>query len=192
MKEKAKQQFKEIICAKVQVNDAEWELLDTFFEVQSPAPGQIIQHPGKQAVHYFYVLKGALRMYSVDNEKEITHNVYNHQRFVADVISIRYNQFSSFYIEALVDSSIVCFDSLRLDKLLSISPTFEKIALMMYEQSLFEEMMRVHEILSLSPFNQYVRFMSQHKDLANQLSQAKIASCLNLTPESVSRFRKRL
>ncbi|MBN2743662.1 MAG: Crp/Fnr family transcriptional regulator [Marinilabiliaceae bacterium] len=192
MKEKARHDFKNIISGKIHVNDAEWELLDTFFDVIETQSGQVIQMPGKQAGYYFFVLEGALRMYAQNDEKEVTHNVYNHRRFVADVISIRYKQPSSFFIEALVPGLIICFDAHRLDKLLTISPTFEKIALMMYEQSLFEEMLRVNEILTLSPFNQYLHFVNIHKNIVPQLSQTKIAACLNVTPETISRFRKRM
>jgi hypothetical protein len=79
-----------------------------------------------------------------------------------------------------------------MEKAFSISPKFSILARVMYHQAFLHESLRLREVLISTPTEQYQKFMEEHKELALKLTQTKIAECLNIAPETLSRLRKKL
>jgi hypothetical protein len=92
----------------------------------------------------------------------------------------------------LSDTILIKISIAFIDKAFSMLPTYNTIGRVMYQQAFLQESKRLREVLTASPTDQYVAFITEHKELSKHLSQNKIAECLNIVPETLSRIKKKL
>jgi hypothetical protein len=78
------------------------------------------------------------------------------------------------------------------EKLYSLSPNYEKIARIIYEDSLIDEISWNKHLLLSNAVEKYKLFLIENKKIVQELTQNKIASCLNISPETISRLRRDL
>jgi hypothetical protein len=111
---------------------------------------------------------------------------------VTDLLSVSEQKPSIYSLECLSDCTLVKLSIEFSEKAFSMSPTFSVVAREMYKQALLQESMRLREVLTVRPTEQYLRFVRENKELSNKLPQNKIAECLNIAPETLSRIKKKL
>ena len=184
--------FRNIVNEYAVLNDAEWEYLVSNLEVLSFKKDDLIHKSGNRIEHLFFLINGTVRKFSQHGEMQITNNVYSNQRFVTDLLSVSEQKPSIYSFECLCDTTLVKLSVEFSEKAFTMSPTFSTIARTMYQQALLQESLRLREVLTATPTEQYLRFVSEHKELSQKLPQNKIAECLNIAPETLSRIKKKL
>lgn len=184
--------FRSLVEPFIQLNVAEWEYLENCFEEIYVPQNTVLQEQGKYVEHFYFLCDGGLRLYKIHEGKEITYNSYSHPRFLTDLFAATENYPSKYCIDTLVDSCILKMSLENVHKLLLMSPTFSMLNSIMYLGSLKDEMVRLDKVLTLSSKELFNDFRETHPNVFPQLSQKKLAACLNVSPESVSRFMKDL
>ncbi len=174
------------------MNDAEWEYLLPNIEVIKLEADEIFHRAGEHSKHLYFILEGTVRKFTQQKADQITNNVYRNQRFVTDLLSAVEQKPSIYSFECLSDAILIKISIAFIDKAFSMLPTYNTIGRVMYQQAFLQESKRLREVLTASPTEQYVAFITEHKELSKQLSQNKIAECLNIVPETLSRIKKKL
>lgn len=187
----ALEEFKQIINSIAFINPAEWEYLEQTLTLKKYEKDLMLHNQGEIMKNFFFIISGSIRKYSENSEGQVTHNVYSTRRFVTDLISVGTQKASFYNYEALTDTIVVIIELEFLNKLFSMSPTYEKIARVLYQQAFIEESERLKEVLTADPQELYSNFARTHKHLLTELSQTKIAACLNVAPETLSRIKKK-
>jgi len=185
-------EFRTILSGIASVNDAEWDYIVSHLTVLKLKKDVIFHKAGSKAEHMFFLVNGTVRKFSQQGEKKITHNIYSNQRFLTDLLSVCEQKPSNFSFECLSDTTVVKLTIEFSEKVFSMSPTFATIARIMYQQGFMQESLRLQEVLISTPTEQYLHFARENKELSQQLTQAKIAECLNMAPETLSRIKKKL
>ncbi len=185
-------EFRKIIDNYAALNAAEWEYLMGHLEVMECKKDDLIHQSGTLIKDLFFLINGTVRKFSQHGETQITNNVYSNQRFFTDLLSVSEQSPSIYSFECLNDTTIVRLSIEFSEKAFSMSPTFSTIARRMYQQAFLEESLRLRVVLTKTPTEQYLRFVSENKELSRQLPQNKIADCLNIAPETLSRIKKKL
>lgn len=98
---------------------------------------------------------------------------------------------SHYYIEALEPSKIVEFSYSGWLKLKETNHCWDRFLIAMLEKGYMKKESRERELLLLSAEDRYRIFLDEYPSLESRVKQHMIASYLGITPESLSRIRKK-
>lgn len=174
-------------------NDEEAALMETRAVRRKVKRRQTILQEGMICKHYFFVVKGCFRMYSMD-DRGIEHNIQfaAENDWITDIGSFYSGKPSKLYIEALEHSVILQIEKLDLYFLYISIPKLIRIFKVIIEEKYVELQIRVLQNISSTAQERYLSFVEQYSNLANRLPNTQIASYLGITPEFLSKIRKEL
>lgn len=140
-----------------------------------------------------FVYSGLFRYVYTNREgKQYTKAFMPEQSFLSSY-SAMIQQTPSFYaIEALEPSVVVEFDYQNWLKLKESNPCWDRFLIKMLEKGYTQKEKRERELLLLDSENRYLNFLEEYPTLEKRVKQHMIASFLGITPESLSRIRKKL
>jgi len=143
--------------------------------------------------HSFFVEKGLLRQYSVDEKgKEHILQFAPESWFVTDRESVFFKQPSNYYIQALEDSQVALLDNDFINQLSQKYPSFTAFNNGLLQKHILHLQNRINLLLSASAEHRYLQFIKMYPDILLRVPQTMVASYLGITPESLSRVRKDL
>ena len=163
----------------------------SFFKVRTIKKGDFLLESGNRCDKLSFVQSGLLRMFVLKDDKEITQWISAKGYFTGDLSSFIFETPSHLSIQALVDTelSIISKDDYKLlGELLPKWHEFEKLFLIRCFITLEQ---RIFSHLSMTAEERYDYFFENNKELFKQVPLQYIASMLGMTPETVSRIRKK-
>ena len=148
---------------------------------------------GEYCKHSFYIEKGLLRYYSIDDKgKEHILQFAPEQWFVGDRESMYFNRPSNYFIQALEDSDVILIDEQLITTLSNSNPSFAVFNNKLLHNHIRQLQHRINMLLSATAEERYLDFIEIYPDILLRVPQAFVASYLGITPESLSRVRKDL
>ncbi|MCK7592026.1 Crp/Fnr family transcriptional regulator [Subsaxibacter sp. CAU 1640] len=155
--------------------------------------GEFLLKEGEICNHSFFVEKGLLRFYALNEEgKENILQFATENWIVSDRGSAYFQQPSTYYIDAIEPTTVVMINQDFINKVTEINPNFRvhnERLLQNHIRSLYK---RVSLLLGASAKTRYLDFIKTYPDVTLRVPQWMIASYLGVTPESLSRVRKAL
>lgn len=157
------------------------------------AKDEVLLRAGEICHHIFYVEKGLLRFYSLnENGREYIIQFAPESWFVGDRSSIFYDQASSYHIDAIEDTRVVMLDRNFSQNASNISKNFRNYNEHILHKHVQQLQHRINMLVSASAEERYLDFIGTYPDLINRVPQWMIASYLGITPEGLSRVRRQL
>lgn len=150
---------------------------------------------GDVAEDLFFVHSGLLRYYVSDpaaNGEERTGQFFDEGSIVTDAASFLSRAAAEQTFETLEDSSILLIPHAALYRAYAQDHAVERFGRLMLETALVGSQRRSGNLLNLTPDQRYRRFIETRPTLARRVPQYLVASYLGLTPESLSRIRRRI
>ncbi len=138
-----------------------------------------------------FVQTGLLREFVLTENKEVTKWIITPGYFVVDLAGFLFQQPARWNIQALSDVELFVIDIKTyqsMDKVVPQWPTLEKLFLAKCFTMLEN---RIVQHLSLSAEERYQQLYQFNKELFNQVSLQYLASMLGITPETLSRLRRK-
>ena len=99
---------------------------------------------------------------------------------------------ATYNIDALEDSELVLISKTAHDELLKKLPKYETYIRLQLTGAYFAMQKRLTSILSLSLEERYTNLTAIYPDIIQRVPQHMIASYMGLTPETLSRVRKKI
>lgn len=187
------QNFTKYLKAKANIPEPEFELLIKKVKFKNIEKGDVLLRPGEVCHHSFFVEKGLLRSYTVDNPgREHIIQFGSENWIVSDRSSTFFNEPSDLFIDAIEDTDIVLISSDFINEASEISSSFRKYNQIALQNHIRHQQKRINLLLSASAETRYMNFITLYPDLTLRVPQWMIASYLGITPESLSRVRKEL
>lgn len=150
---------------------------------------EIIQKEGVVSKNAFYVRKGLIRSYSVDEKgKEHIFMFGAEDWIIADLESNVFNKPSELCIETIEDSEIVIFTIDDFNYSESSKEKLQKNSKLLARR-IGSLQRRVIQLMSSSAKERYQMFLETYPLLPNRVPQKMIASYLGITPEALSKIR---
>ena len=181
------------LLEKVNISSEEMELLAPYFRPKSLKRKKDLNRIGEVCRDIAFVTKGSLRAYSID-DKGIEHvsqlALENH--WIADLYSLLSGTPSEFAIGAMEDSELLLLSAPDLDRIYLKVPLMERFFRKLLEKAYVTTLQRFNSTISEPADIRYKRLMQNHPDLLQRVPLIHIASYLGITPESLSRIRKKL
>jgi len=148
---------------------------------------------GKYSSKLSFVKTGFLRMYAYNEngEKEITQWIATQGTFVTDLSSLIFNTPSRWNIQALSDCLLYTISKEKYESISEIVSDWEKLEKLFIAKCFVNLENRVFQQLSMTAEEKYQYFFEINPELFNQVPLQYIASMLGMTPETLSRVRRK-
>ncbi len=185
------QNFKIYLISKMGVKATAYKELESQIKIKKVLKGEQLLKAGDICKHTFYVEKGLLRLYGLDeNGKENILQFGTENWFVTDRDSVYFKEPSNYFIDALEDTTVVLLDEDFIELVAKLNPSFRKKNEKLLHNHIRHLNRRIHLLLGASAKTRYVEFVKLYPDVLLRVPQWMIASYLGITPESLSRIRK--
>ncbi len=140
-----------------------------------------------------FVEKGALRSYTVD-EKGAEHIIQFALEgwTISDLYSFLTAEPATYNIDALEDAELVLTNKPAHEELLKKLPKYETYIRLQLTGAYLAMQRRLTSIISLSLEERYAYLTELYPDIVQRVPQHMIASFMGLTPETLSRVRRRM
>jgi CRP-like cAMP-binding protein len=151
---------------------------------------QYLLQEGDTVRHEYFVNKGCLRTYSID-EKGQEHIIQFaiEDWWTGDMYSFLTQTPARYTIDAIEDSELLCLEKNALEELYIKVPKFEKFFRHLLQNAFVSMQERITANLSQPADERYCTFINKYPDMEKRLPLKQIASYLGITPESLSRIR---
>ena len=140
-----------------------------------------------------FVEKGALRLYKVneDGSEHIVQFALEGQ-FLTDLYSFLTNEISIYNIDAIEESDLVLITRSASDELRRRSPKYQEFIFQATSEAYIQLEKRMTSVISLNLEERYKELTDNYPNIVQRLPQHLFASYMGLTPETLSRVRKRI
>lgn len=176
----------------IPLNEDDWKLLEPKLRFQKLKKSEFLQTEGVICNDVTFVNSGLLKCYHVIDGKEYIEAFFSQGEYCADYCSFLLREPGKLFIEALEDCELVLLDYDSVQVLYDKVKDFQKFGRLMAEFLFTQISLRNNSLLFESPELRYTKFSKNRPDLLQRVPQYMIASYLGVTPEALSRIRKRL
>jgi len=173
------------------LTSVEEELIKAAFQYKKLRKKQYLLQEGDVCKHSAFVVKGAMRQYSVD-EKGVEHvvHLFIENYWASDRESMLMLTPSVFNIDAWEDTEILIITRAEMLDLMSKIPVLVEMIRLMDERNAIANQRRLNSTISGTAERRYEEFSSNHPQFIQRFPQHVIASFLGITKETLSRIRK--
>jgi len=140
-----------------------------------------------------FVAEGLFRLFYTDFVgKDYTKNFKTTGQFTGALASLLLRTPSRLNIQALENSTVVCFDYDAILQIAECSFSWQRLLRRFTEGEYLEKEQRESDLLFYDSKERYQNFKAEHPDWDKKIQLRYIASYLGMTPETLSRIRKNL
>lgn len=156
--------------------------------------GEVIIHEGDKTNHVFYIRKGLVQSYLInDKGEEITFQLFAEKQIFGNVHTILFNEPSKFTFEALEKTKVYFTDLKTFQDLSNANADYLKMDNGIFgRQILKQAFQRIDSFVFLSPEKRYQQYLKDYPNIINRVPDKYIANVLGITPVSLSRIRNRI
>lgn len=139
-----------------------------------------------------FIVKGAMRQYSVD-DKGVEHivHLYIENYWASDRESVVMLKPSKYYIDAWEDTELLIITGADMIDLIGKIPSFAEMTRLLDQRSFIASQRRLNSTISNAAEKRYEEFAENYPQFIQRFPQHLIASFLGITKETLSRIRKR-
>ncbi|TAE13908.1 MAG: Crp/Fnr family transcriptional regulator [Bacteroidetes bacterium] len=181
------------ILKKVPFTEADFQQLEAIAEPITCGRKHVLQQPGKIATHTYFVMAGSVRAYTVDEKlQEHVVQLSFESNWIGDLYSLVTQTNSNIYIETIEPCQLLAFHQQQLNTLYDTIPMMDRMMRLQFQNALVATMRRLSTTLQITAEERYVQLVDSQPHIARRVPLLHIASYLGITPESLSRIRKKL
>ena len=153
--------------------------------------GTLLLKEGDRANECYLILKGCIRSYVIRDGEEKTVDFYTEEQSVSPP-NFGKTTPSDIYIECIEDTVAVIATPEQEVAMYGKYPELESSALSIAEEMLANYQVSLTDFKTSSAEERYQQLQKERPDLIQRVPQYQLAGYLGITPESLSRIRKRL
>jgi CRP-like cAMP-binding protein len=152
--------------------------------------GTILQMKGEMASKVFYVKKGCLRSYTIDDKgKEHVFLFAPEGWTIGDMESHMLNAPSQLFIDTLENCEIEVYETEFFNNLIAHQPSMGLQGVFKLFKRISVLQKRVIMLMSASAQERYEDFLETYPNIVQRVPQKMVASYLGITPEALSKIR---
>lgn len=160
--------------------------------VQEHYPKHSFLHEaGKTCDHMFIIFSGIARVYYDNDGKDITTFFAAEHETITAVDSFVQREKSRYYVEALEDVIAYKVSHDDLENLFNNNPKYERFGRLLALQLYMELVERVDDLQLKSAQERYDALLSKRPHLIQRVASKHIASFLSISPETLSRVKRK-
>lgn len=181
--------FLESIIKNEELTEDQKSMIKSAVKTVNIKKGTLLQRKGDKVKYDYYVVKGLLRSYTIDEKgKEHIYMFASEDWIMSDIESQVFNKSAELYIDALEDTEIEMVDR-SIIKQIDTFKYFdgEEVEKLLKRVAVLQR--RVLLLMSAPALERYEHFLETYPDIVQRVPQKMIASYLGVTPEALSKIR---
>lgn len=156
-------------------------------------PGDYFSEAGRVAQEIGFVVAGVFRVCYFDRDgTENTKYFVEENHFVVDLQSYQFQQPCTEYVQAVTEVQVLVFKARAWQELSLTILEWPQVEQKLFTRALLEKMNRRSALVIPNGATRYAQFLTTFPGLANRIPLAYLASYIGVTPQSLSRIRRRL
>jgi len=168
-------------------------LFDSFFEPLYLKKNAFLIKEGELEPYSYFIYEGMMRCWTLDQKgQEHTFWFCNAGTFSLSNIAFTLNQKTTFSVQALMDTAVYRIDKDQVAALYAAIPAlksvFENLTAILLRRLLERQL----HLIKYTPEQYYIELMTSYGALINHIPLKDVASFLGITPQALSRIRKRI
>ncbi|QJW89978.1 Crp/Fnr family transcriptional regulator [Spirosoma taeanense] len=177
-----------------QLSEADMLMANKYWRFRTMGRHEFFNFSNSICRHVGFVLKGLFRVYYVDPNTELEHNLYfiAENTFLTSLKSLLTRTTCPYLIEALEDAELLVIEHEHLQQLYAQSHGWERFGRILAEQYFLFNQTRSESLLTQTAEERYVALIENQPDILNRVSLGHIASYLGIKGPSLSRIRAQL
>ncbi len=152
---------------------------------------EFLKVEGSTDTNIYYVESGTLRIFIQDEAEEHTIRFGYKGNIVVALDSFITGNPSVFYIQALKSCQLKVMPKSNFEKFLQYDPDHVMMWTKLMEGLVYQQLEREIDLLTSSPTERYKRVLKRSPNLFQEVPNKYIASYLRMTPETISRIKKK-
>lgn len=148
--------------------------------------------PQEVCRYVYFITSGSMRSYHIDQKG--TEHIYQlrlENSWISDLESFFSQKPSKYYIESMEDSTLLRISFDKLEMLYAEVPKMERYFRILFQKAYINALQRLNSTMWDSAEERYQDMVKENCDILQRVPQTYIASYLGITPESLSRIRKK-
>lgn len=154
--------------------------------------GAFLVREGEVATKCYFVLRGCVRQYYLLDGEEKTTAFFTEEQAVVSFTSYAQQKPSTHYVVCVEETIAIVGEMGGEQEMYEKFPKLELITRTMVEQDYGKSQEDFAAFMTSSPEERYRTLLQTRPELFQRVPQHQIASYLGVTPESLSRIRRRL
>jgi CRP-like cAMP-binding protein len=163
----------------------------SFFKPEMVKKGDYYLKTGKACNKLSFLQSGMLRIFVDLEDREVTQWISTKGYFITDLSSLIFGKPSRWNMQALADTSLYSIEKSDYDRLGDYIPKWPVTEKLFIAHCFCTLEDRVFSFLSMTAEQRYNVLFDNNRELFNQVPLQYIASMLGMTPETISRIRRK-
>ncbi len=186
------QKLKTFIDKIVPLGEEEWHITQQFFKAETLSKGDFFVEEGKICRKVAFIEQGLFRLfYRIEGQEKVM-LFFQENQMLSDYFSFLMQSPSIRPIEAIEDAVLYTLSYQNLQKLYEQIPAWQKMGRLLAEYAYIYAVERSNRLIHDDADTRYLTLMQENPTLLQRVPQYFIASYLNMTPETLSRVKKRI
>lgn len=176
----------------VQLPAEELREIEASFERKIVPKKTVLLQAGEVCKFEAFIVRGCVKTYFIDKKGlEIVLTFSTENWWVSDISSFENQEPTKMFIRTLEDTELLFLTPETKDKLLTNYPALERMFRLMVQRHLNSYQERLFGNIARTAQERYQNFLKKFPALPQRIPQHLIASYLGISPEFLSRLRKR-
>jgi CRP-like cAMP-binding protein len=174
------------------ISDEEYQIIQDAFVPKKIRKRQYLLQEGDVCKHLAFIVHGAMRQYSVD-DKGIEHIIHFgiENWWIGDRESFIMLTPSKYNVDAVEDSDVLLLTHEKMQLLSDKIPAFTRTFSVLDQRNFIASQKRIHASISLTAEERYADLAERNPSFLQRFPQNMVASYLGISPETLSRIRKK-
>lgn len=170
-----------------------WKIFKDYLISQSVEKNEYLLREGQYVHSLGFLITGALRTFYTDEKgNEISFLLQTDDSFFGDFGSYLLESPSRLNIQAIEPCEIWFIEKEALEGLYLTDIYWMQFGKQMAEKIFLDARQRIEELLYLNPEQRYLHLLAKTPELHKKIPQKYLSSYFGITPQSLSRIRKRI
>ncbi|MBE9462136.1 Crp/Fnr family transcriptional regulator [Dyadobacter subterraneus] len=176
----------------ITLSESEKDIVSSLFKEKTYKKGEFFLSEGQICKQVGFIAKGLMRYYINHDGEEKTYSFSQENQYVCNYESFLPQSPSSKIIQALEDSDVFVISHSDLQILYASVRQGERYGRIAIEAVFLQMIKDISSFYTETSKLRYERFIKEHADLQQRVSQYHVASFVGVKPQSLSRIRKRI
>jgi CRP-like cAMP-binding protein len=185
---------KQAMHAMTPMDEVAWIDFEQYLTTHTIKKGELLWKEGDVIKQIIFIHKGAVRYFYYNNpeEKEVTAQFFFENTFLTDYESFTTQEPTNFNFQALEDCEYTAFPRVVLYQMYEKYIYFERLGRLIAEYNFIGQQRAIRDHKNNTPEAKYLKLIKDRPKVMARVPINMIASYLAVTPEHLSRIRKKI